>query len=191
MSVIFSDNGIVWPKFWPQCKYKSTWHIFHDLVILLNIFKIIWWMNIIIGIMDQYVTYFDLIKYMKVSDLYFMAQQFCFISWRLFDGQMLYFDNGSVWLKDRPCKIYVGQWPIFHGPFILPYIIVIDLNYFYNQEMAPAGGIRAPPGTCSSLLETKFSSLLLLGLLSRFFWDGLVLFQFIDVCKICQKYYAF
>ena len=31
---------------------------------------------------------------------------------------------------------YVGQWPIFYGPLILPYIIVLDLrlieplNYF-------------------------------------------------------------
>ena len=33
-------------------------------------------------------------------------------------------DNGSLWLKDRPCKIYVGQWPIFHGSLILPYSIV-------------------------------------------------------------------
>ena len=31
----------------------STWPIFYGLVILLNIFKIIWWMNIIVGIMDQ------------------------------------------------------------------------------------------------------------------------------------------
>ena len=31
----------------------STWPIFHGLVILLNIFKIIRWMNIIVGIMDQ------------------------------------------------------------------------------------------------------------------------------------------
>ena len=42
----------VWPKLWPQSKYKSTWPVFHGLVILLNIFKIIWWMNIIVGIMD-------------------------------------------------------------------------------------------------------------------------------------------
>ena len=53
MSVLFSVNEIVWPKLWPQSKYKSTWHIFHGLVILLNIFKIIWWMNILVGIMDQ------------------------------------------------------------------------------------------------------------------------------------------
>ena len=39
MSVIYSDNETVWPKLWPQSKYKSTWHIFHDLVNLLNIFQ--------------------------------------------------------------------------------------------------------------------------------------------------------
>ena len=64
MSVIFSDNEKVWPKPWPQNKYRSTWPIFHGLVILLNIFKIIRWTNIIIGIMDQCDTKIDLIKYM-------------------------------------------------------------------------------------------------------------------------------
>ena len=42
-------------------KYRSTWPIFHGLVILLNIFKIIWLMNIIVGIMDQCDTEIDLI----------------------------------------------------------------------------------------------------------------------------------
>ena len=41
MSVIFSDNEKVWSKPLPQNKYRSTWPVFHDLVILLNIFKII------------------------------------------------------------------------------------------------------------------------------------------------------
>ena len=41
-------------------------------------------------------------------------------------------DNGSVRHKDWPLKIYVGQWPIFHGPLILPFIIVVDLNYLYT-----------------------------------------------------------
>ena len=35
MSIIFSDNGTVRPKLWPHSKYKSTWPIFHDLVIHL------------------------------------------------------------------------------------------------------------------------------------------------------------
>ena len=29
--------------------------------------------------------------------------------------------------------MYVGQWPIFHGPLILPYIVV-DLNYLYIND---------------------------------------------------------
>ena len=64
MKIIIWDYESVWPKPWPQNKYRSTWPIFHGLVILLNIFKIIWWMNIIIGIMDQCDTKIDLIKYM-------------------------------------------------------------------------------------------------------------------------------
>ena len=43
-------------------------------------------------------------------------------------------DNGSVWLKDRPCKIYVGQLPIFHGPLILPYIIVRLKLFLYSKK---------------------------------------------------------
>ena len=43
-------------------------------------------------------------------------------------------DNGTVWLKDRPCKIYVGQWPIFHGPLILPYIIVRLKLFLYIKK---------------------------------------------------------
>ena len=56
LRVIFSDNETVWPTLWLQSNYKPTWPIFHGLVILLNIFKIIWWMNIIVGIVDQCVT---------------------------------------------------------------------------------------------------------------------------------------
>ena len=49
-------------------------------------------------------------------------------------------DNGSVWLKDRPCKIYVCQWPIFHGPLILPYIIV-RLKLFLYIKKWPRPGV--------------------------------------------------
>ena len=43
-------------------------------------------------------------------------------------------DKGSLWLKDRPCKIYVGQWPIFHGPLILPYIILRHKLFLYIKK---------------------------------------------------------
>ena len=41
-------------------------------------------------------------------------------------------DTGSVWHKHWPETIYVGQWPIFHGPVILRYIFkdyLAILNY--------------------------------------------------------------
>ena len=59
------------------------------------------------------------------SDLYFKVEWFCLISWRLFDGWKHTWYNRSVWHKDWPHKIYVGQWSIFHGPVILPYILTI------------------------------------------------------------------
>ena len=52
------------PNFDLKVKYNLTWPVFHGLVNLFNIFKIIWWMNIIFGIMDQCDTYIDGTKYM-------------------------------------------------------------------------------------------------------------------------------
>ena len=53
-------------------------------------------------------------------------------------------DNGSAWLKDWPCKIYLDQWPIFHGPLILPYVIIIEVNYFYTLWNAGGQGVFVP-----------------------------------------------
>ena len=119
-SVIFSDNETGWPKPWRQSKCKSTWPIFHGLVIFLNILRLfdgwtswyngsvwhivwpyqvfvgqwpifygpaillhilktIWWRNVL-GIMDQCDSRIDLVKYMWVSDLYFMVHWFYLIS---------------------------------------------------------------------------------------------------------------
>ena len=47
------------------------------------------------------------------------SSDFAFFSWKLFDGEGHTLDNRSVWHKDWPHKMPVGQWPIFHGPVIL------------------------------------------------------------------------
>ena len=60
--VIFSDNETVWPKLWHQNKHRSTWPIFHGLVILLNIFQD-YLMDEHHGIMDQCDTKMDIIRY--------------------------------------------------------------------------------------------------------------------------------
>ena len=146
--------------------YVSQWPIFHVPVILPYILKIIWWTNVIIGILDPCDVNIYHIKCVWVSDLHFMVQWFCLITWRLFDGLMLYWrywfsvtqtlnwnyicrsvtniscscdfalylkdylmekcrnwNIGSMWCKDLPYKMYVDQWPIFHGPVILSYIL--------------------------------------------------------------------
>ena len=87
---------------------------------LPNILKTIWWMNVILSNNES----FDLKINIGQYDLYFTVQCFCLISWRLFNGWTSYFwDNESVWHKlwvNNKCR---SQWPIFHGPVILPYIL--------------------------------------------------------------------
>ena len=96
MNIIIRDYESVWPNddlkinvtyisrsfgfALYQNKYRSTLSLCHGLVILLIIFKIIWWVNIIVGIMDQCDAESDLAKYMWVSDLYFMVHWFCLLS---------------------------------------------------------------------------------------------------------------
>ena len=55
------DNGSVWHKDWTPKIYIGQWPIFG--LISWRLFDI-WWMNIILGIMDQCDTMIDLIKYM-------------------------------------------------------------------------------------------------------------------------------
>ena len=114
--------------------------------------KTIWLRIVIFGIMDQCDIKIGLIKYMLVIDLYFMVQWLSYvcktilwmhvilwiinqydtkidITW-YFEGFLLgehhIWDNGSVWHKDWPHKIYVGRWPIFRGTVILPYILTVN-----------------------------------------------------------------
>ena len=128
MNVLFLDET-VWHKLWPQNKYRSTWPIFHGLVILLNIFKIIWWVNIIVGILEQCDTKIDLIKICRSVNYILWSSDFASYLDYLMEKYCTW-DNGSMWHKDGPLKTYVGQWPIFHGPLILPFYHCHRLKLF-------------------------------------------------------------
>ena len=43
-------------------------------------------------------------------------------------------------------KIYVGQGPMFQVSLILPFIIFIDLNYFYILKNGAGRGYSCPSG---------------------------------------------
>ena len=160
------DVGSVWHKHWPKFMYIGQWSIVHGPVVVLYILKTICWANVITRILDPCDPKIYQIKCMWVSDLHFMVQWFCLISWRLLDGLMLYWrhwlsvtqtlnwnyicrsvtyiswssdfalyledysldvchnwNTESMWCKDLPDKMYVGQWPTFHGPVILSYVL--------------------------------------------------------------------
>ena len=107
---------------WPQhiYIYWSTWPIFHGLVILLDIFKIIWWLNILVGMMDQCDAKINLIKYVGQWPVFYGSMILLHISktigWRNVVFVIMCQCDSNVDIV----KYYVGQWPVFHGQLILP-----------------------------------------------------------------------
>ena len=59
----------------------------------------------------------------SIAYIYFIVQWFCLISWRLVMDKCHNWNIRSMWCKDLPHKMYVGQWPTFHRPVILSYIL--------------------------------------------------------------------
>ena len=111
--------------FWSMNQYdlkcRSLWPIFHGPVIVPYTLTISW-MNII---SDYESVWPDAWPENKLGhcDLYFMVQWFCYILKTIWCMNIILGDYGSVW---------PDVWP-------------------QNKEMAPARGIRAPLGTCSSV----------------------------------------
>ena len=51
---------------------------------------------------------------------------------------------------------YVGHWPIFHSPLILPYTIVIDLSYYTHGIYAEGYIVFVFPFICLFVHTSKF-----------------------------------
>ena len=117
------NTGSMWCKVLPHKRYVGLWHTFHGPEILPYILKTVWWINAITGILLPCDAKIYLIKYMWVSDLHFMVQWFCLISWRLLNGLMLYWRYWFSVTQTLNKTIYVGQWPVRHGSVILPCIL--------------------------------------------------------------------
>ena len=70
-------------------KVNMSWPIFHGLVILLNTFLIIWWINIKVGIMDQCDTSDWPYQVYVGQWSIFYGPVILFQTWRLFSGEIL------------------------------------------------------------------------------------------------------
>ena len=109
--------GSVWPDFWPLNKCMSLSPIFHGPLIFPYISKTIWWMSVII--LDNETVLHKLWPQNK-----YRSTWFCLISSEDYlMGEHHSWNIGSVWHKDWPHQVYVGQWPIFYGPVILLHIL--------------------------------------------------------------------
>ena len=88
------DGWILYLRCWFSVTQTLTW-----IYVCRSVTYISWSSDFAVQLedymMDNYHDWdigaeIDLIKYMWVSDLHFMVQWFCLLSWRLFDGLMLY-----------------------------------------------------------------------------------------------------
>ena len=97
--------------------YVGQWPIFHGPVILCCILKTISWANVIIEILDPCDAKIYLIKYIG-SVTYISWFSDCLISWRLFEGWVMYWRHWFSVTRKLTWS-YICQWPLFHGPVIL------------------------------------------------------------------------
>ena len=153
-------NGSVWYKDLPNKIYVGQWPIFHGPVILPYICKTIWWMKIILDLMDQCDTKIDHIKYTgqwptfhgPVILLYNYLENYL-----MDEGHTL--DNESVWHKDWPHKIFIGHWPIFYGPVILLNILrLFDGGILYLGQWISLTQRLASLNKCGSVTYISWSS---------------------------------
>ena len=116
-------NGSVWHKDLPNKIYVGQWPIFHGPVILPYICKTIWWMQIILDIMDQCDTKIDHTKYRGQWPTFHGPVILSYILKTIWWMKVVLWIMDQCDTKDWPHKIYVCQWPIFHGPVILRNIL--------------------------------------------------------------------
>ena len=102
------DIDWVWHIHWTETIYIGQWPIFCGPVILPYILKTIWWRNVIIGILDPCDADIPHTCKLYVGQWpTLMVQWFCLISWRPFDGGMLYW---RYWFTATLSLTYIYIW---------------------------------------------------------------------------------
>ena len=89
MNIKLLDNESVWCKVWLENRCRSQWPIFYRPMILPYMLKTTWWMNVkLLNNVSVWLNINDLKMNVGHSDIHFMVQWFCPVSWRVLDGCM-------------------------------------------------------------------------------------------------------
>ena len=171
---LMSYFGIMWPNLWPQNKCYDP----SDLYFAVQWFCLIswrlfdWWTYF--WIMSQCDRTFDIIINVGQHDLYFPVQWFYLISWRLFDW-WTYFGIKSQCDLTFDFKINL-QWPIFHGPVILPYILkaIWWMNMILSDDVSVWHSL-CPHNKCRSACPIFHFSVILPYILNAIWWRNIIL----------------
>ena len=118
--------GILVPCNAKICLIKCMWD--NDLHFMVQWFCLISW-RLFDGWTFYWRYWFSVIQTLTLN---YICRSVTYISWS--SDFALYLENylmdkchnwniGSMWCKDLPHKMYVGQWTTFHGPVILSYIL--------------------------------------------------------------------
>ena len=117
-------------------------------------------------------------------DLYFMVQWFCLISWRLWCMNILLRDYESVWPDSWPKNKCRSQWPIFHGPVILPYTCTLKTIWYMNTILWDFELVWPDvwaQNICSTLWPIFHSPVILPNILKTIQWLNIILWDYVSV----------
>ena len=124
-----------------------SWHgLFYCPVILLLIWKTIWWRNIVFGIMDQCDTKIDLVKYMRVSDLYFMVSWFCLMCCHTFQ---LWIGTGRRYSCPSWHLLLLTLSHFFHS--CTPLVVILEVEGIPYQYTGKSQKEKQKHTRCSEL----------------------------------------
>ena len=115
--------GSMWCKDLPHKMYDGQWPNF-----MVKWFCLISW-RLLDGLMLYWRYWFSVTHTLNWNDI---CRSVTYISWSsdfvlYLEDYLMYkchnWNTGSMWCKNLPDKMYVGQWPTIHGPVILSYIL--------------------------------------------------------------------
>ena len=114
--------GSMWCKDLPHKMLRGQAPTFHGPMFLSNILKTTWWC-VVLKILIQCEQILNRNYICRLVVYISFSSDFALYLEDYLMNKCHNWNIGSMWCKDLPHKMYVGQWPTFHGPVFLSYIL--------------------------------------------------------------------